>query len=348
MRNLLTFLAIGSLCSIVYNTSAFAQTRAEKVGSDSEQKVGTVFQAESADTEEADTETPSAPSLSASPSPSPSPSQVPAGMVGSPVVQPVGGETQAGENQAAQPSAASGGSGMMPAMMSPMLGQPFNSGGRRMRGSYVCFDNGNSPCQCANVGKIAEAIKEAQEFHALCVSQGVLRSPNRLMAINDYRDRVGCMYLIDVQTGQCDYATTSDYGTGSGVPPRPGCRSGSHMTPAGFHVTRPHNGERYDSSNSLGLASLQGQGSSGRAILIHQGNCGGGAATWGCSGVGNYPEVRKRLGSQGALVYNYFGDEVGNCSGVRNKKTCRSDSSVIRSREGESGSDSGFDRESVK
>ena len=218
---------------------------------------------------------------------------------------------------------------------------------RRGRGR-VCFTDGDSPCKCENAGTITEAIKEAQDFLALCVAQGTIRAPNRLMAINDYRGRRGCMYLIDVKTGKCEYATTSAYGTGSGAPPEPGCGNGSRMTPAGFHVTRPHNGARYDSSNSLGLVGLQGQDSVSRGVLIHQGKCSGGAATWGCAGVGNYPEVRRRLGSQGALVYNYFGGRVGNCSGARNKNSCRADNGSTTVGDGSYSSGSGAGYESVK
>lgn len=352
MRNFISFLTIGSVCSFVFYALADTQTRAESVGQNREQKVGTIF------ISDADPSTSPSPSPTASPSPSPTASPAPTmgGVTGSPVMQPVTTGQEPGSVPAAQP-APSGGAGMMPGMMpmgamGAMGAQPQSASNRRSgrAGTYVCFNDEESPCKCENVATIAEAIKEAQEFHALCVEQGVIRSPNRLMAINDYRGRVGCMYLIDVNTGQCDYATTSDYGTGSGVPPRPGCTSGSHMTPAGFHLTRPHNGERYDESNSLGLMGLQGQMSGPRAILIHQGKCRGGAATWGCSGVGNYPEVRKRLGRQGTLVYNYFGDEVGNCRGVRNKKSCRPESGVYKVREGDSGDDVGtaIGRDSVE
>lgn len=232
------------------------------------------------------------------------------------------------------PPSNAGGGGMNPmSSMMPMMGQMGQSpqssnNGRGRRSSALpaaCFNN-SSVCQCHGASKIADAIKEAQEFHQLCTSQGVLNSSgNRLMAINDYREKVGCMYLVNVDTGQCEFATTSDYGRGSGVPPRPGCESNSRMTPAGFHVTRPHNGARYDTGNSLGMAGLQGQNSAGRGILIHQGYCRGGASTWGCAGVGDYKGVRERLGSQGSLIYNYFGDEVGNCSGARDRSSCKRD-----------------------
>ena len=231
----------------------------------------------------------------------------------------VQGQPATGQAVGAVP--ASGGQGPLPPMMPMPQSLPTATHGGP---AYACHEGGDSPCQCANAGKVEEAVKEALDFYkanAACIGGKSPDDPSTLMAINDYRGRTGCMYLVDMN-GKCNFATTSDYGTGGGAPPTPGCRDESHMTPAGFHVTSVHNGERYDDSNSLELTNLQGQGSKRRAILIHQGRCGGGASTWGCSGVGNYPEVRRRLG-HGALVYNYFGSKVGNCSGARSTECAR-------------------------
>ena len=86
------------------------------------------------------------------------------------------------------------------------------------------------------------------------------------------------------------------------------------MTPPGFHVTYSHaGGGKFTPENCLGMLDLQNQGSSARGILIHAGQ-GGGASTWGCSGVSNFDEAKKDLGF-GSLVYNYFGDKEKNAKG---------------------------------
>jgi hypothetical protein len=202
---------------------------------------------------------------------------------------------------------------------------PDSSSGNFGRGSCVGPTVAAASCQCeagkesAGFKSLGPAIQASKEYFN---SHMNMRSgTTSKIAINDYRSQVGCMYIIDMKDNSC-YATTSSWGTGSnqGGSPTPGCGSGSQMTPAGFHVTSAHNGGKYNNSNSLGMSDLQGQGSTGRGILIHQGSCNGGASTWGCAGVGDFTKVQSLLG-QGSLVYNYFGEKgVGNCSGATDAK----------------------------
>lgn len=189
-----------------------------------------------------------------------------------------------------------------------------------------------SQCQCGGSGfaSLTQAVFTAQKYEQM--HQSAIGTSQKL-AINDYRNRTGCMYIVDLSSGQCEYATTSDWGSGSnknGGNPVPNCTSGSEGTPAGFHLTVPHggSGEKYNASDSLGLEDLQGQGTIDRGVLIHQSNsnCSAGPSTWGCAGVGDFAEVQKRLGYH-SLVYNYFGEGVvGNCTGAADLNNSRPNS----------------------
>lgn len=228
---------------------------------------------------------------------------------------------------AAAPAAAQS---LPPMIQAPSGYYPSTGSSGSSRETRTCYGQDKAVCSCKSMKDIKGALENVKQFVTSCtsnISEKYKSGSSELLAINDYRGKVGCMYIVDIE-GNCKEATTSDYGQGSGSPPTPGCRDGSHMTPAGFHVTGKHFGqERYDDSNSLIMIGLQGQSSHNRGILVHQGRCGGGAATWGCAGVGDYKLVRKLLG-YGSLVYNYFGDQSGNCSGARRMTNCQLDRSI--------------------
>jgi hypothetical protein len=163
-----------------------------------------------------------------------------------------------------------------------------------------------------------EAYETAKNFRGNCSLAN--RGENQKIAVNDYSTvRMPYMYIFDAN-GKCLGKTAVTYGNGAGpVRPQPCNDDGSHLTPPGFFLTSEHNGASYNSSNSLGLTGLEGQGSRGRGVLIHPAKAPGTASSWGCSGVGYdaFNAVKKSLG-YGALVFNYFGNTNGPAS-CRNK-----------------------------
>jgi hypothetical protein len=180
-----------------------------------------------------------------------------------------------------------------------------------------------------------EAYETAKNFRGKCSLAN--RGENQKIAVNDYSSvRMPYMYIFDTN-GKCLGKTAVTYGNGAGpVRPLPCNDDGSHLTPPGFFLTSEHNGASYNSSNSLGLTGLEGQGSRVRGVLIHPAKAPGTASSWGCSGVGYtaFNTVKKSLG-YGALVFNYFGNTGGPVS-CRNKNGlspahnfCRLDSGAV-------------------
>ena len=162
-------------------------------------------------------------------------------------------------------------------------------------------------------GSVKDALQEALDYrNGACKGLFERLGSDKKIAINDY-SKSGTPYMyIFTSEGKCLKKTAVTYGNGQ-VSSRPvPCSDGNkkHMTPPGFHLTEPHIGQSdYNCSNSLGLTSLEGQGSTERGVLIHEAANPGTASSWGCSGVGEdvFKSVQKELG-YGSLVFNYFGD----------------------------------------
>jgi hypothetical protein len=165
--------------------------------------------------------------------------------------------------------------------------------------------------------EVKKAVEETKAYRRSCGYAGT----SKHIAINDYSANPPFMYLFDGDL-KCLKRTAVTYGNGSGQSrPVPCSADGDHMTPPGFHLTATHNGERYNSGNSLLLVGLEGQRSAERNILIHQAANPGTASSWGCSGVSGacLTTVMEFL-KVGGLVYNYFGSAplapgCGNSSG---------------------------------
>ena len=153
----------------------------------------------------------------------------------------------------------------------------------------------------------AQVEKDRQEMVAFRKSCAITaNSKTQRMALNDYSTLTGApkMYLFDAD-GQCYKRMSVSYGNGGGRTagtqgPKACADNGDKLTPPGFHLTVTHNGT-YKSTESLGLAGLEGQQSVARGVIIHKSNNPGIASSWGCSGVGNIDAVMKYLGT-GALV----------------------------------------------
>lgn len=174
-----------------------------------------------------------------------------------------------------------------------------------------------------------QRLEEAKKFRAAClVAQ---KGATQRIAINDYSVRPAYMFIFD-ENDRCLGKTMVAFGNGHGGAQVACGDNGSHLSPAGFHLTAAHHGGgRYGPHNSLKMVGLQGQGSVGRGILIHGTAAPGTSSTWGCAGVpySAYPEVARALG-YGALVYNYFRPEQAkpgcrNNNGLVNNGACQLD-----------------------
>lgn len=183
-------------------------------------------------------------------------------------------------------------------------------------------------------GSAKEAFETAKSFRDTCSLAN--RGASQKIAVTDYSGvRMPYMYIFDLN-GKCLGKTAASYGNGAGpVKPQPCNDDGSHLTPPGMFLTSEHNGASYNSSNSLGLTGLEGQGSRGRGVLIHPAGAPGTASSWGCTGVGYnaFNAVKKSLG-YGALVYNFFGNTTGpnscrNKNGLARSRPCRLDPGAV-------------------
>jgi hypothetical protein len=164
-------------------------------------------------------------------------------------------------------------------------------------------------CGAQTPPQVKAAFDEAIAYRASCGA--AQRGTQQKIAINDYSSQSNppSMYIFDLQ-GNCLGKTAVTYGNGAGrVKPQPCHINGSHLTPAGFHLTAYHDGGKYGANNALGLVGLEGQNSVGRGVIIHPAKSPGTASSWGCSGVGfdAFNAVKSTLGF-GSLVYNYFGN----------------------------------------
>lgn len=167
-----------------------------------------------------------------------------------------------------------------------------------------------------------EAKQRMQQFLDRCGSK-LANNGQGKVAIADMGAKPPKLFLLDRQNlNSCSLATTISIGTASqGDPPKAGNEPDSNMTPAGFHITRVHQGERYGPNNSLALdgTGTENNHSLSRAILIHAKDQG--QNTIGCIGVP--PEhmntVLNALAT-GSVIYNHFpqqqeGDSINNCDG---------------------------------
>lgn len=202
--------------------------------------------------------------------------------------------------------------------------------------------------------EIQQQAEEAKQFRSSCSAANVSASQSqgsssRSVVINDYTKGNGKSYVFD-QNGQCVFSTPAAYGSGSkGEPPTAGCGGGSKQTPSGYHVLMQHEGAKYNSSNSFLMMDLQGQGSAGRAILMHVSkDSSGGATTWGCSGIpqDKFMEMKQQnLIGIGTIVFNKFSNNGSGCPDQKSKE-CKPGQApaggVHRGgSEGEQGDDSG-------
>ncbi len=184
-------------------------------------------------------------------------------------------------------------------------------------------------CEQASANAL-ERLREAKEFRAACGP--AQKGPTQRIAVNDYSVRPAYMFIFD-ENDKCIGKTMVAFGNGAGGAQVACNDSGSHLSPAGFHLTAAHHGGgKFNPHNSLKMVGLQSQGSVGRGILIHGSAAPGTASTWGCAGVpySAFKAVQTALG-YGALVYNYFSPQqiAGRC-GNRNGftpdgRSCRLD-----------------------
>lgn len=175
---------------------------------------------------------------------------------------------------------------------------------------------------------VQTAISETLSYRQSCNVAN--RGDSQKIVINDYSGSSGGMYIFD-SSGACLFKTAVTYGGGGTAnmdPPKPCSEGSSNFTPPGYHLTgkNTNDGAKYNSSNSLRMYSLQGQGSSGRGVLIHSAAQPGTGTSLGCSGVGCFSKVMQILGS-GALVNNYFGDKgaapgCNNSAGMHGDTKC--------------------------
>lgn len=191
---------------------------------------------------------------------------------------------------------------------------------------------------CGNIpSQVQAAFKESVAFSNSGCGPAKL-APGKYIAVNDYSRQNGyapAMYIFD-QNGKCVKSVPVSWGVpASGRSPSnydmskkiPACSTdGSNLTPPGFHLTTKHDGGKYDSSNSVGLAGLCGQPSSDRGVVIHAAHgVAGRYRTQGCPAVpeGDLRQIMNFLG-EGSLVYNYFGpNPLKDCSSDAGfKPTC--------------------------
>ncbi len=162
---------------------------------------------------------------------------------------------------------------------------------------------------CGNVAEhVKNAFEESIAFRNGCAL--AQRGDNQKIAINDYSAKSvpPMMFIFDLQ-GNCLGKTAVSYGNGAGRGAPQAChRNGSHLTPAGFHLTSFHDGgDKYGPHNSFGMVGLEGQGSVARGVITHVARSPGTASSWGCTGVGGeaFNAVKSTLG-HGSIMYNYF------------------------------------------
>lgn len=168
-------------------------------------------------------------------------------------------------------------------------------------------------------GTSSGAVSAMREYLMRCGGRLSNRSGN--IAINDFSVNPPMMFIMDQSMNRCIASIPITYGAGSQqTPPQPGNVSGENGTPAGFHITKPHNGERYQEHNSVGISGTGSENNATlmRGVVIHAYPPGN--ATWGCIGVPpeQFDLVKNSL-SYGAVVYNHFaqmpkGTSSNNCT----------------------------------
>lgn len=176
-----------------------------------------------------------------------------------------------------------------------------------------------------------DAKNRMREYLKGCSS--ALQMQTDKVAINDFSTNSPVMYILNVKDLSCSGSTRVTFGVGShnryGAP-LAGNGGGSSQTPAGFLVTKPHQGRLYQEWNSVGIEGMGSENSAtaGRGVIIHPSN----GHTLGCIGV---PPSRfvtvKRAIAYGSVVLNYFPGQVGSSqsrcpayAGSQNNKASRS------------------------
>lgn len=154
-----------------------------------------------------------------------------------------------------------------------------------------------------------EALEKMRKYIQDCGAN--IQSRSGKVAINDFSTNTPSMYILDQDTLSCVGSTRITYGIGSqSSRPRAGNGHSSHMTPAGFHVTKPHNGTLYQEWNSVGLAGMGNENSNtiGRGVIIHPSN----GSTLGCIGIppSRFVTVKNAI-AYGSVVYNYYPGQTG-------------------------------------
>lgn len=202
--------------------------------------------------------------------------------------------------------------------------------------SVTMGENGmpNYSASCANIpADVKRAYAEAKAFSVACPTAKL--APGKKIAINDYSAGGEARMYIFNQSGGCLGSVSISWGGGAGGRKEACSTNNSKMTPPGFHITAPHNGSRYNESNSIGLAGLSGQDSLGdRGILIHPvGYTTNRGNTWGCTGVpdSDFADLKRSLG-YGSLVYNYFGSSGSSSCGDRAgfaPQSCKPESKAV-------------------
>lgn len=177
--------------------------------------------------------------------------------------------------------------------------------------------------QSANCSDLSsEAKQNMQKWLDKCGSKLANNGAGKV-AIVDMSGSTPKLFMLDKQNlNTCSLAVPVSIGVNSvGPPPKPGNEKESNMTPAGFHITRVHQGERYGPNNSLAMdgTGSENNNSLSRGILLHAKQPG--ANTIGCIGVPpeKLNDIMNQLGT-GSVIYNHFpnernGDSANNCDG---------------------------------
>lgn len=181
---------------------------------------------------------------------------------------------------------------------------------------FGALGRNGAPC----FGASSEAVSAMREYLMKC--GGRLNNSSGNVVINDFSVSPPMMFIMDQSLTRCVASIPVTYGNGSQqTPPEAGNTPKSNMTPAGFHITKPHSGSRYNQSNSVGLSGTGSENNASmypRGILIH--GYPQGYTTEGCIGVPleQFDFVKEKI-SYGAVVYNHFarmpnGTSSNNCT----------------------------------
>lgn len=156
--------------------------------------------------------------------------------------------------------------------------------------------------------------------------------PGKKIVINDYSKTDAMMYVYNSETGECEDSSVVGFGNGAGGKLEGSCKEGSHLSPAGFHITSSVQGpgSEYPFPKGLAMVPCEGQedGGKARGIMIHAGTPDGKRGnTWGCASLPNdvaSDYIQNKI-KGGSLVYNYWGEgkDIANCNEVGKSDVCK-------------------------